>query len=100
MAHVDPIGNLERVIAFAVWPQNAGLAGINSVAEMIVEAFVEVVIPFDSARIENGEIVRLLAVFEAAHERAPVLLLVAQPNGGKMDPMIDDVFQASLVQRV
>src|SRR5207245_10609567 len=71
---------------------------INPAAEMCWELFVEMIVPRDRPGIEDGEIVGLLAVFEAAHERALFFLLLAQPDGRKVDPIINHVLKARLVE--
>src|SRR5439155_21765282 len=63
MAHVHPVGDTQRIIALAVRAEDAGIDIINPAAEMLVEIFVEVVVPLNGPGIEDGEIVRLLAVF-------------------------------------
>jgi len=98
MAHVDPVGNHEGIIAFAVGAEDAGVDVVDFVAEMVVEIFEEVVIPVDGARIVNGEVVGFFAVFEAAHEGAFDGALVAEPDGREVDPIVNDVFEAGLVE--
>ena len=53
VAHVDPIRDLEGIIAFAVGAEDAGVNVVDFVAEMVVEIFVEVIIPIDGAGIED-----------------------------------------------
>jgi len=98
MAHVDPIRDHEGIIGFAIGAEDAGVNVVDFVAEMVVEIFEEVVIPIDGARIVNGEVVGFFAVFEAAHEGAFDGALVAEPDGREVDPIVDDVFEAGLVE--
>ena len=98
MAHVDPVRHFQRVIAFAVRAEDAGIDVVDPLAEMVVQVFVEVVVPLDGAGIEDGEIIGLLAVLQAAHQRALLLLLLAQPDGREMNPVVNHVFEAGPVQ--
>ena len=66
VAHVDPIGDGERIVAFAIGAEDAGIDIVNPIAEMFVQVFVEVVVPVDGARIEDREVVRFLVVLQCS----------------------------------
>ena len=98
MAHVDPVRHTQRVIAFAIRPEDAGIHIVQARAKMVVQIAIEMVVPLDCARIENREIESFLAVFQAAHQRA-VFLLFAQPDGREMHPVIGHILESRRVQR-
>lgn len=98
MAHVDPGSNAQRIVAFTVWTENARIDLIDSIAEMFVQIFIKMVVPFNGARIKNREVISLLAVFETTHESAVFLLLFSQPKWRKMEPGIDHVFETRLMK--
>ena len=97
MAHFYPIRNHQRIITLAVRPQNAGINVIDAIAKMVAQLFIKSVVKFDRSRIKDRQIIGFLAMFEAAHEGAPILLLVAQPNWREMQPVINNIAEPSLV---
>src|SRR5207247_4656425 len=95
----DPIRLLERVVPFTIRTKNARVHVVDAIAKVIVQGVIEMVVPFERARVEDGEIIRRLPALEARHERSP-FWIVAQPRGWEMNPVVDDVLQPRLVQQI